>query len=126
MAISVQLPLSVSDIDGFYSATYNPKDVARNNLFMLLYTYPGERIWDINFGVGIEKYLFENNTPSLLETLRQRIVDQVSTYLPYLNLKNLEIDTDEINLNKISIRLEYEVAGFVDLVALEFRVDEPS
>jgi phage baseplate assembly protein W len=93
---------------------------------MLLYTYPGERIWDINFGVGIEKYLFENNTPSLLETLRQRIVDQVSTYLPYLNLKNLEIDTDEINLNKISIRLEYEVAGFVDLVALEFRVDEPS
>ncbi len=124
MAFSVQLPLSISDIDGFYTGVYTPKDLARNNLFMVLYTYPGERIWDTNFGVGIEKYLFENNTSSVTNSLRQRIVDQISTYLPYLNLLNFQLDTDPNNLNKILIRLDYEVAGDVDVIELQFRRDE--
>lgn len=125
MAISVSLPLSIDDVSGFYSSTFTPRDMARNNLLMVLYTNPGERVWDIDFGVGIERYLFENNTPSTLESLRSRILEQVSTFLPYLNLLNVNFETDRINPNKILIRLDYEVAGVVDVIELGFRLGEP-
>jgi len=81
---------------------------------MVILTSPGERVMYPEFGVGIRSYLFEQNTPATLGTIRQRIIQQVSTYLPYIALVNVNVgippipgglpgDTDNTRIN-ISIR----------------------
>ena len=58
MAYSAALPLLKDPNDGFVMLK-KLEDLAKQNLKMVLYTEPGERVIDSNFGVGIKKYLFE-------------------------------------------------------------------
>jgi phage baseplate assembly protein W len=87
---SARLPLTLDPREG-YAALTTIKDVALQNLKMILYTEPGERVWDINFGVGLKKYLFEQSTSTTFSNLEKRIVQQVSTYAPYINIIRLSI-----------------------------------
>ena len=49
-------------------------DVARQNLLMIIMTNPGERIMFGNFGVGLRRYLFENNTPRFSQKLSESLL----------------------------------------------------
>mgnify|MGYP003117770577 CR=1 FL=1 len=70
--LSPKLPLHIDQIDG-YGLTKTFKEVARQNLKMVILTNPGERIMIPNFGVGIRTYLFENATQATFNTIRKRI-----------------------------------------------------
>lgn len=123
---SARLPLSYDPREG-YSGLVTIKDVALQNLKMVLYTEPNERIWDIDFGVGLKKYLFEQSTSVTLSNLEQRIRQQVSKYLPYIQILELSINavnenneiTESSNFVKISIFFSISGVGtftFVDTV----------
>jgi len=114
-----RLPVQRDPNDGF-SLLKTIKQVASQNLKMVLYTEPGERIWDLNFGVGIKKYLFEPNLGTTHDSLKQRILSQVSSYLPYISILNIEISTNELNSistipniesNYLNIKISYLVSG---------------
>ena len=72
------LPITRSDEDGF-KLTKEIKEQIKQNFKMLLLTIPGERTWDINFGIGLKKYLFEPNVESTHRTIALRIDEQVKT-----------------------------------------------
>ena len=72
---SPKLPLSKDYQDG-YTLNKTFRDVARQNLKMMVLTSPGERIMIPDFGVGIRQYLFENATDEAFLTLRGRIFEQ--------------------------------------------------
>lgn len=60
-----------------------------------------------DFGVGIRNYLFENNTTILQNEISVKISEQVSTYMPFLRIENLEfIDQNE---QMIGLRIFYSV-----------------
>ena len=114
-----RLPIQKDPNDGF-SLLQTIKQVASQNLKMVLFTEPGERIWDLNFGVGIKKYLFEPNLKVTHETIRQRILSQVSTYLPYIHILNIDMLTNDLNAisveptnssNFLNIKISYLVSG---------------
>ena len=69
--LSPKLPLVRDSNDGF-ALTKNLKEVAAQNFKMLILTNPGERIMDVNFGVGILGYLFENNSPETYDQIKSR------------------------------------------------------
>ena len=60
---SPKFPLQLDNYVGAYSLTQTVEEVIRQNLMNLILTAPGERIMDINFGVGMRHYLFEQNVP---------------------------------------------------------------
>jgi phage baseplate assembly protein W len=83
---------------------------------MVILTSPGERIMFPEFGVGIRRYLFEQNTTSTLGVIRSRIEQQVSTYLPYIRILDLSIDSPEVvgsvvetDKSRVLIRIRYSV-----------------
>jgi phage baseplate assembly protein W len=86
--LSPKLPLQIDQIDG-YALTKNFKQVAQQNLKMLILTNPGERIMIPEFGVGIKTYLFENATQITFDTIEENIRQQVRVYLPYITIDNI-------------------------------------
>jgi len=100
--LSPKLPLHIDKIDG-YGLTKNFKEVARQNLKMVVLTNPGERIMLPNFGVGIKTYLFENADTFVFEEIEEKIRQQVRTYLPYITIDNINFFSDRNNFNETEI-----------------------
>tara|TARA_R110000824_G_scaffold52106_2_gene144849 strand:+ start:1202 stop:1588 length:387 start_codon:yes stop_codon:yes gene_type:complete len=93
--LSPKLPLVRDSNDGF-ALTKNLKEVAAQNFKMLILTNPGERIMDVNFGVGILGYLFENNSPETYDQIKSRIEEQTSKYLSYIQIQDITFASSNI------------------------------
>ena len=93
--LSPKLPLVRDSNDGF-ALTKNLKEVAAQNFKMLILTNPGERIMDVNFGVGILGYLFENNSPETYDQIKSRIEEQTSKYLSYIQIQDITFASSNV------------------------------
>ena len=65
--------------------------IIKNDLLQLLLTVPGERVYDLNFGVNLRSMVFDQMEESTIETLRQEIYNKVTTYEPRVNLSMIDI-----------------------------------
>tara|TARA_R110000824_G_scaffold5670_8_gene26079 strand:+ start:415 stop:813 length:399 start_codon:yes stop_codon:yes gene_type:complete len=121
---SPKLPLTIDPSDGvLLNKTYS--DVAKQNFKMLLLTIPGERVMDPFFGVGLQKYFFENMTPAVLNRIKTNIREQTVKYLPYINMLKLDINTDvkkTSDVNAISVYIKYEIKtlNMFDWIKIDF------
>ena len=118
--LSPKLPLHIDQIDG-YGLTKTFKEVARQNLKMVILTSPGERIMIPEFGVGIRNYLFELSTPELRQNIKARINDQVDRFMPFLDSVQIFFRDVEEKEHSLSMRIEYFIGpigkvDFIDLV----------
>ena len=101
-----QIPLSLDSEDGF-AMIKDLKNNIRQNLKMLLLTNPGERIMLPRFGVGMRRYLFENRSDDVYAQINSRIREQISIFLPYLQIKRIKFSSDDEH--KISLTIFYSV-----------------
>jgi len=108
---SPKLPLTYDEIDGPYSLLKTVATMGHQNLKMLVLTNPGERVMDPNFGVGISRYLFENNVQINGSAIRSRIMTQVSNYLPYINITNIDIQ-ERFDENMVGVQITYFIDSF--------------
>ena len=109
--LAPKLTLELNSEDGAYGLLKSLAGVAKQNLKMVVLTSPGERIMEPEF--GLRRYLFELATIGLEQTIKQRISDQVSKYLPYIRMNNIIVQTSRTNPdvpdNYLFVRLEYSV-----------------
>ena len=96
-ALGVIFPFNAEAV--FYSS-YTTKEQVKSNLLNVLLTEPGERILKPNFGVGLRNYLFENT--SNIESLQNRINEQINTYIRGIELVNVDViknpDSHQLNV----------------------------
>lgn len=106
--ISPKLPLTNSKPDIGYALNKNLGESIKQNFKNLLLTNPGEKTFDTKFGVGLESYLFENESDFLIEDVKKRINTQTQRYMPFLTLNkiNVSINSDD---NKMSVSILYSV-----------------
>ncbi|HBY67256.1 MAG TPA: hypothetical protein DEG69_05515 [Flavobacteriaceae bacterium] len=97
--LSPKLPLSVDKIDG-YALTKNFKQVAQQNLKMVILTAPGERVMDPNFGVGLRSFLFENASDTTFSLMEERIREQTRIYVPYITIESINFLSSENDFSK--------------------------
>jgi len=83
------LPLTQSPSDGFDNLQ-ELLAVVLQNLKMVVLTAPGERIMDPEFGVGIRNFLFEQNSAATYSRIKTKIAHQAETYLPYVDILDVE------------------------------------
>jgi|TARA_R100001594_G_scaffold123988_1_gene160723 phage baseplate assembly protein W len=98
--LSPKLPLHVDQNYG-YGLTKTFKEVAQQNLKMLIMTSPGERIMLPNFGVGIRRFLFENITQRTFDEIEEKIYQQTKIYLPYITIESINFYSDRATLKKV-------------------------
>ena len=77
----------------------------------LLLTSPGENISDPEYGVGLRSYMFEMNLGSTRSTIASAISSQISIYLPYLTVEDIQVgaSSQEIDNNSLTIKIAYSV-----------------
>ena len=89
----------------------------------LLLTSPGENLSDPSYGVGIRRFIFEQNIDSVRSSIESAISSQVSIYLPYLDLTDVETiaSNEDVDNNFITIRVTYGIPG--DVIQKVFELD---
>lgn len=117
--LSPKFPLLISDA-GSYASNTTIKEVVKQNFKNLLLTSPGERIMDPNFGVGIRQFLFEQGTNTTTNILSQRILQQVSRYMPYLEIQEFSPSYEE---NQLIMIIKYFITPLstTDILSISSR-----
>ena len=106
--LSVALPLETNPNDGAYGVHKDLQSVARQSLKMLILTAPGERIMAPDFGVGMRRYLFEQNIAGFGSELKAKTAEQVTKYIPYIRLDGLQVIDSKDN-NAINLKISYSI-----------------
>lgn len=120
--IGPKLPIIVTRNDTPEN-TKNIKENTQQNLKNLILTSPGERVMDIEFGVGLRNFLFENNTPTTKARLESRIYDQVNTYMPFVEITDLQISYYDSEPNLLDIKLRYDIKNIASEEILSLSLD---
>ena len=121
-AVGVSLPY---DGTAVFNSTFTTQEQMKSNMLNVLLTEPGERVFKPDFGVGLRLYLFENFTD--VETLRDRIRNQVERYVPQVELTDVQInkknDSHELN---VSVYYRTIVNDQLDAIQVNFSPDRTS
>lgn len=111
--ISPRLPLVYDSTDGPYQLNKNLKQTFSQNLKMLILTMPGERIMVPDFGVGLHGFLFEGVTDDTFSRISTRIQQQVSQFIPAINLTEITFSTSDedssLKLNEVRVSIKYDI-----------------
>ena len=86
--LTLKLPVVPDESDGL-KLVKNFPDLVEQNLKNLLLTLPGERVMDPAFGVGLARYLFEQNDPITYAEIQSKIQQQVKKYMPFVIINNI-------------------------------------
>ena len=119
-----KLPLDYNQSFGPFTSLTDINELIKQNLKMLILTSPVERIMIPNFGVGIRNFIIENKTPSTYASIESKIRNQVSIYMPFLNIQKVLLSDLVSNLpndyyeNALQISIYYVVPtmGITDIL----------
>tara|TARA_R110002020_G_C16320495_1_gene774753 strand:- start:3297 stop:3701 length:405 start_codon:yes stop_codon:yes gene_type:complete len=124
--LAASLPLRVDPVFGVFRLNTDYLSMVTQNFTMLLKTLPGERIWNPDFGVGIQTYLFELNAPNTYANLTDRINSQVKRYMPFIQLNDISFAPPENNAdlfpNTVAVVIQFTIVPLQTstTVVLEF------
>jgi phage baseplate assembly protein W len=104
--IGLKLPLGYSDT-GFFKQTKTTLQQAKYNIINLLKTIPGERLGQPAFGSQLHSILFEPMNEDFGDILEDSIRNSLETWLPYINIKNIEITFPNYNENRVNIAIDF-------------------
>ena len=104
--IGLELPLGYSDT-GHFKQTKTTFQQAKYNIINLMKTIPGERLGQPGFGSDLHTKLFEPMTETFNDELDDAIRTSLSTWLPYINIKKIDITKPDYNLNRINIDIDF-------------------
>ena len=87
----------------------NERAIARS-IRNIVFTVPGERFFDNNFGSNISRVLFENVDNISASAIRQEIIQSVLNYEPRVDLIDVKILPD-LDSNEFNATITYEIIG---------------
>ena len=77
----------------------------------LILTSSGENLSDPNYGVGLRRFLFEQNLDSVQDAILSKVSSQIASYLPYLDILDMQIidASKEMESNTMTLRIVYRI-----------------
>ena len=108
-AVGLSLPLKNGD-GGFFEQNLTTFDQARSNLKNLLLTK--------------KDLLFEPIDEAFENKLVDTITESVSTWLPYINIEDIDVNMNDENKdnNRVGVEIKFKVGDTLDLNSVTFTV----
>ena len=97
--------------DGYFKTTKTTVESVKNNIRLLLQTELGERTMQPFLGMNLRQFIFEQITEDVKVQIENNIVDVFDTWLPFVELKDIQISSDSVteDSNKISINIIFSI-----------------
>jgi phage baseplate assembly protein W len=107
-----QWPLSKGEKD-LYKMNESRLEQARFEIKNLLLTSKGENLSDPNYGIGIRRYIFEMNNPSIRATINREIRIQMIRYMDNIKFisSDIQASADDIDSNSLRIFITFSELG---------------
>ena len=112
VSVGIDFPFArVPNQDGYFKTTKTTMDSIKNNIRLLLQTEQGERVFQPNLGMNLKRLLFEQITEDTSIEIENNIVDVFETWLPFVELKGIDVNIDPTNQeqNKIKINITFSI-----------------
>ena len=110
VSVGIDFPFArIPNQDGFFATTKTTIESVKNNIRLLLQTQKGERMFQPNLGMGIRRFLFEQITEDTQVQIENDIVDTFATWLPFVELREIDIDTSNQDKNQINIKIVFNI-----------------
>ena len=90
-------------------ALKNEQAIARS-VRNIVFTTPGEKFFDEDFGSKINETLFENIDPISANVIQQEIRQSITNYEPRVNLRGVKVNPNYDN-NEFNVTIVYEIIG---------------
>ena len=112
VSVGIDFPFArVPDQDGYFKTTKTTIESIKSNIRLLLLTQRTERLFQPFLGVNLRRFLFEQITEDTNVQIENDIVDTFETWLPFVELQDIQINSDSINAdqNKIKINIVFSI-----------------
>lgn len=96
--------------EAVFSSNYTYAQSQKFNLLNWLLTNPGERINQPTFGFGLRLFIFEQINSNNLDSLKERLSDEISTIFPTVVVENITL-TGNSDLSSVTLTLEFSIAN---------------
>lgn len=73
----------------------------------LIFTLPGERLFNPNFGCYLKDLLFEHNLPEVITIGEKYVRDAIEAYEPRVELLDVSLSSSETNVNEAYITIRF-------------------
>ena len=119
VAVGIRLPFNRKRV---FTLDYSTKEQARSKLINVLITSPGERLNQPLFGAGLKNRLFEQQTETGGDDLRNYVNPQVERYVPEIEIKNISLKDGGVQGHKLFVTVNYSLVNNdeEDAVTLSF------
>ena len=129
--VGIDLPIRRDDTSGgFFASTSTTIEAVKNNIRNLLNTHEGERFFQPNLGMNLRRLLFEHITNENLIGIQDSILDKLSIWLPFVEVKDIQVETNESNqvvgASEIRVKILFNIKqdpNTLDSVTLNFSGD---
>ena len=113
--LGIDFPVRKSEgIEGYFASSSTTLDALKTDLICLLSTKQGERIFQPNLGLDLDKYLFEQITEESKNNIIESITSTINFYLPSINMLNLDIlqsDISEVGTHTLKVVGKFSFAN---------------
>ena len=110
VSVGIDFPFArVPNQDGYFKTTKTTVESIKNNIRLLLHTERGERVFQPNLGMNLKRYLFEQITEDISIQIENDIVEVFETWLPFVELRDIQVNTDNQNKNQIDINIVFNI-----------------
>lgn len=112
---------SIDDVLNSNSDILAAKEEIKQNFILLLFTLPGEDHQEINKGIGIQRFLFDLQTPTINADINGIIRQQVSTYIPQIVVNNVSFENYE-DSNGLKVSVNYSIPALDEEDAIDVEI----
>tara|TARA_Y100000310_G_C20096173_1_gene540592 strand:- start:100 stop:528 length:429 start_codon:yes stop_codon:yes gene_type:complete len=109
VSVGIDFPFArvPSSGDGYFKTSKTTIGAIKNNIKLLLKTERGERLFQPFLGMDLKRFVFEQITEDIKIQIENDIVNVFETWLPFVNLGDIQITTDQDN--KININIIFNI-----------------
>ena len=114
----ISMTFQVNPLTDDLIALNNANAIARSVRNIIL-TNPGERVMDVQYGVGINRYLFSSKIDVAADQIENKIRQQVQAYMPIIQIKSINF-INQLDNNTLGISIVYQIPDIGTKDILEF------
>lgn len=113
--ISIKSPLATSERFGAFDMYEDVISAVTAHIKNILLTNKGERLGNYNFGADVRRIIFESNIENVQDELARSIQDNISFYIPAVELLSMSIFTkdqiQELGTSEVLLRVTFKIKG---------------